>query len=173
MPQNTARLVMRVGERSVKREEVLRAMDEADAKNLPESRKGWFVEENGKRFDPKWLIKLATGESITRFSHRKARETLTALGFNLANPSNDEGLPEDEEAEEPQELNFDLERNLQSALRTNIEQLEPGLKITDGGKEKNHVDITAEDKNGATVVIELKVEEAGRRSVGKILGYMD
>jgi RecB family endonuclease NucS len=50
------------------------------------------------------------------------------------------------------------------------------LKITDGGKEKTvesgRIDITAEDKNGATVVIELKAGEADRDAIGQILAYM-
>jgi len=159
------------GERTVKRDQVLKAMEEADEKKLPESRNGWSVEENGKRYDPKWLLKLATGEGITKFTHAQARATLSVLGFTVH--SSAENIPEeDDEAEEPKELTFDIERNLQEALRANIEQLEVGLKITDGGKEKDHMDIRAEDKNGATVVIELKVGEAGRRSVGQILGYM-
>jgi hypothetical protein len=58
------------------------------------------------------------------------------------------------------EITFGLERDLQTALRKNIEQLEHGLKIIDGGKEQRvaagYIDITAEDEHGNTVVIELK-----------------
>jgi RecB family endonuclease NucS len=71
---------------------------------------------------------------------------------------------------------FGLERDLQRVLRQNIEQLEPGLKIVDGEKEKRvpsgYIDITAEDKNGATVVIELKAVEADKDAVGQLLAYM-
>ena len=49
---------------------------------------------------------------------------------------------------------FGLERDLQKALRANIGQLETGLKIVDGGTEKNapagRIDITAEDPGGTT-----------------------
>ena len=38
-----------------------------------------------------------------------------------------------DEEEESGELIFSLERNLQSALRQSIDQLEEGLTITDGG----------------------------------------
>jgi len=74
------------------------------------------------------------------------------------------------------ETTFGLERDLQKALRNNIEQLERGLKIIDGGKEQKvesgFIDITAKDKNGNTVVIELKAGSADRETVGQIAGYM-
>jgi len=80
------------------------------------------------------------------------------------------------EALDAVETTFGLERDLQAALRKNIDQLEPGLSITDGGKEKQvasgRVDITAQDKQGSTVVIELKAGTADRETVGQILGYM-
>jgi RecB family endonuclease NucS len=47
-----------------------------------------------------------------------------------------------------------------NALRANIDQLEPGLTVIDGGNERKvasgFIDITARDRSGATVVIELK-----------------
>ena len=74
------------------------------------------------------------------------------------------------------------ERHLQLALRDNITCLEAGLKISDGGTEQvvkydgvanpGRIDITAKDKKGATVVIELKSGRVGRRAIGQILGYM-
>jgi endonuclease len=74
------------------------------------------------------------------------------------------------------ETSFGLERDLQAALRKNIEQLEEGLSITDDGKEKQvlsgRVDITAKDKQGSAVVIELKAGTADRETVGQIIGYM-
>ena len=80
------------------------------------------------------------------------------------------------EIAEALDTTFGLERDLQKALRKNIEQLEAGLKIADGGKEtvveSGRIDILAEDANGTTVVIELKAGEADREAVGQILGYM-
>ncbi len=77
---------------------------------------------------------------------------------------------------------FDRESHLQNALRANIKQLEAGLRITDGGKERTvkyggkaepgRIDITAGDRKGVTVVIEPKRGKAGRRAIGQILGYM-
>ena len=69
-----------------------------------------------------------------------------------------------------------LERDMQAALRVEIEQLEPGLKITDGGAERSvdsgFIDITAQDASGATVVIELKAGPTGQRAIAQILSYM-
>ena len=69
-----------------------------------------------------------------------------------------------------------LERDLQLALRANIEQLEKTLTIADGGKEQivdsGRIDITAVDPKGCTVVIELKAGTVDREDVGQILSYM-
>ena len=71
---------------------------------------------------------------------------------------------------------FGLERDLQGALRRSIEQLEPGLTIVDGDKERSvqsgRIDITARDRDGTTVVIELKAVPADRDSIGQVLSYM-
>lgn len=84
--------------------------------------------------------------------------------------------PTSKEALDAIETTFGLERDLQKALRSEIEQLEPGLKITDGNKEQivesGRIDITAEDQSGITVVIELKAEAADREAIGQILSYM-
>jgi hypothetical protein len=69
-----------------------------------------------------------------------------------------------------------LERDLQLALRRSVEQLEPGLTIIDGDREQTvasgRIDITARDKDGTTVVIELKAGAADRDAIGQILSYM-
>ena len=71
---------------------------------------------------------------------------------------------------------FGLERDLQEALRRNIGQLETEMKVIDGGKEKTvasgRIDIMAEDKQGTTVVIELKAGTADHNAIGQILSYM-
>ncbi len=71
---------------------------------------------------------------------------------------------------------FGLERDLQTALRDNIEQLEPGLIIVDGGTEKSvatgRIDITAKDSQGNFVVIELKAGVAQDPALTQLLGYM-
>ncbi len=69
-----------------------------------------------------------------------------------------------------------LERDMQAALRAAIDQLEPGLTITDDGAERSvdsgFIDITARDASGTTVVIELKAGAIGQRAVAQILSYM-
>jgi hypothetical protein len=77
---------------------------------------------------------------------------------------------------EAEEITFGLERDLQAALRANIEQLEPGLKIIDKGKERlteaGRIDITAFDKKGNVVIIELKAGEAKHEIITQVLAYM-
>lgn len=69
-----------------------------------------------------------------------------------------------------------LERDMQNALRSSIQQLETGLEIIDGGAERivpsGRIDITAKDKNGAIVAIELKTGSVRRSDIGQILSYM-
>ena len=69
-----------------------------------------------------------------------------------------------------------LERDLQAALRRAIEQLEPGMEIIDDGAERSvasgFIDITAQDTQGAIVVIELKTGIARQGAVAQVLSYM-
>jgi hypothetical protein len=96
------------------------------------------------------------------------------------NPNLNEALAserdEDEEVFAAEEITFSLERDLQRALRSNIEQLEPGLKILDGGRERTteagRIDILAADAQGSLVIIELKAGEASPEAVTQILAYM-
>jgi len=78
--------------------------------------------------------------------------------------------------EEASEITFSLERDMQAALRKNIETLEKGLRIIDNGKERNiasgRIDITAQDKNKKTVVIELKAFTARPDVIAQTLAYM-
>jgi len=80
------------------------------------------------------------------------------------------------ESNKPSTTTFGLEKDMQTALRANITQLEGGLKMSDEGIERRvasgFIDITAEDTSGRTVVIELKTGEARREAVGQILAYM-
>jgi hypothetical protein len=76
----------------------------------------------------------------------------------------DSAGPESELIEEVVSRTFALERDLQAALRTNLDQLEEGLTVEDGGKEKQveagFIDILARDWSGVLTIIELKVEVA-------------
>ena len=77
---------------------------------------------------------------------------------------------------EASEATFSLERDLQRALRSNIEQIEPGLQIIDDGKERKidagRIDITAKDENDTIVVIELKAGTAAPEALTQLLAYM-
>ncbi len=76
---------------------------------------------------------------------------------------------------EQKQQRFSLERDMQAALRQNIESLDPSFKIIDDGAERavnsGFIDITCED-NEAIVVVELKAGTADSRAIGQILGYM-
>ena len=78
--------------------------------------------------------------------------------------------------EEAQEITFGLEKDLQQALRRNIQSIELGLEITDGGKERHteagFIDITAKDAQGRKVVIELKAPVAKPEVIAQTLAYM-
>jgi RecB family endonuclease NucS len=84
--------------------------------------------------------------------------------------------PEELEDTEAEEITFGLERDLQLALRANIGQLEPGLIISDDGKERiteaGRIDITATDAEGKAVVIELKAGTATPDVIAQVLAYM-
>jgi RecB family endonuclease NucS len=83
---------------------------------------------------------------------------------------------ETEKREEALETTFSLERDLQDALLKNIQQLEPDLKVVEGGKEfavpSGRIDILASDAKQCRVVIELKTGSADRDSIGQVLSYM-
>jgi hypothetical protein len=80
----------------------------------------------------------------------------------------------DETVQSPQTIS--LEKDMQAAIRLNISQLEHGLQITDGGRERQVesglIDITATDSSGSIVVIELKTGVAGKSAVAQVLSYM-
>jgi Endonuclease NucS len=101
--------------------------------------------------------------------------TVASVKAHMTMGAYEEG-PEIDQIAEAMDATFGLERDLQLALRKHIDQLEPGLKIMDDGKEQTvesgRIDITAEDSDGTTVVVELKAGLADRETIGQILGYM-
>lgn len=117
---------------------------------------------------------LEQGLSSPEIAHKVGVGTMVVAGYKAFLTKTIDG--ESGEVIDAVETTFGLERDLQTALRHNIEQLETGLKITDGGKEQKvasgFIDITAEDRQGQIVVIELKAGTANRETIGQILGYM-
>lgn len=83
----------------------------------------------------------------------------------------------DDETEEAQEMTFSLERDMQRALRQNIQWLEQGLQIVDAGRERHteagFIDITAQDAQGRKVIIELKAPIAKPEVIAQTLAYME
>jgi len=81
-----------------------------------------------------------------------------------------------EEITTAQETTLSIERDLQTFLCSNLEQIELGLKIFKNGKEFDtdigRIDILAIDKKGDLVVIELKAGKAKDNALGQLLGYM-
>ena len=116
-------------------------------------------------------IASKVGVSPGTVSAIKAHITMGTYGRGLTSFKE-----ETDELIEAFEATFGLERDLQLALRSNIQQLEPGLIIIDEGKEHTtnagRIDILARDTDGKTVVIELKAGTAAPKALTQLLAYM-
>ena len=70
---------------------------------------------------------------------------------------------------------FQLEKEMQRAVRRQLDRLEPGLIAADGGVEyivaTGRIDVLAKDKNGNHVVIELKAGACPSGALEQALGY--
>ena len=113
------------------------------------------------------------GVPKVRVAAVRAHTTMGTYGAS----STSEGLTTDDldEAADAADLKFGLERDMQDALRASISQLDPSLRIVDGGKERRvdagFIDILAEDDEGL-VVIELKSGRAPDDVVTQVLSYV-
>jgi transposase-like protein len=114
-------------------------------------------------------IASQVGVSPGTVSAVKANITMGTYKGSVASDS------ETQELIEASETTFGLERDLQSALRANIEQLEPGLRIVDDGKEHitdaGRIDITDKDTDGVVVVIEVKAGTAAPEALTQLSAY--
>jgi len=81
-----------------------------------------------------------------------SRGTIAAVKAHVTMETYKEDVEEEVEVANAVDTAFGLERDLQRALREHIEQLEPGLTISD--------------------VIELKIGTADGDAIGQLLGYM-
>jgi RecB family endonuclease NucS len=67
------------------------------------------------------------------------------------------------------------EKELKAILRQRLDRVEEGLVEADGGRERavatGKIDVTARDKHGNFVVIELKVGPCPVGAVEQVLGY--
>jgi hypothetical protein len=81
---------------------------------------------------------------------------------------------EGSDTEELIEASISLERDLESHLVQSLGRIESGLTYVDRqvNIDVGRVDILARDISGTTVVLELKVGEAGDASIGQIARYL-
>jgi len=152
-----------------------RLMQEHGVERLEYPPRNWFLDIQGNFRNP-GSEEQKEGK-ITDLSKRgsvfKYMNTILNPYYRPQDPlPNEDG----EIQEEAEDIIFGVERDLQIALRKNIEQLEPGLEVVDGGSERTveagRIDITAEDKEKKQVVIELKAGTAKPESIAQILAYM-
>src|ERR1700693_3810538 len=109
------------GQREVTRDQILKGMNEFDRDyrgEVPETGKLWFVNENGKRYPPKYALSLGTGIPRNKFSGGdQTNSVLRALGFDLVKllKAGDEIADEakvEQAVEAIQEMKFGIERDL-------------------------------------------------------------
>ncbi len=121
---------------------------------------GWKQVEEHNRV----LLIKPSAEGDTSFANE-----FIEIDIEIDDDSNDEYY-------EAEELTFSLELDMQVALRENIEQLESGLTIVDGGSERiteaGRIDITATDSSNNIVIVELKAGTANPKAIAQILAYM-
>lgn len=76
---------------------------------------------------------------------------------------------------QPEPRLFRYERELQSAIREQLDLVEPGLVEADGGRERSvatgRIDILALDQAGCYVVIELKAGPCPHGALEQVLAY--
>jgi RecB family endonuclease NucS len=72
------------------------------------------------------------------------------------------------------EASLSLERDLEASLVRDLGAIEPGLSFVDRQvtNDVGRVDVLARDRNGTTVILELKVGEATDASIGQIARYL-
>ncbi|HIK75262.1 MAG TPA: DUF91 domain-containing protein [Alcanivorax sp.] len=85
-----------------------------------------------------------------------------------------DGEEDDGGASDLVEASISLERDIEDHLINNLDILEPGLKLV--ARQYNtgvgRIDILAEDRSGARVIVELKVGEARDSVIGQVARYV-
>ena len=160
---------------------LLKLMDEQKVLRLHSAKQSWHLTSNGEFANP--LSDEAKSGNLDDLDNRGNLFNYQNVSINphygggggLGGGEGDEaGGAEDDGGSAG--LKFGLERDFQKALRDNFLQLDPDLAIIDGGTEKKveagRIDITARDKDGTLVVIELKAGTAPLPAMGQILSYM-
>ncbi|MDE2420739.1 MAG: DUF91 domain-containing protein [Gammaproteobacteria bacterium] len=153
-------------------------MKENHVDRLEDTKQDWFLDIEGHFNNPKSAeskkgnySELSNPGNVFNYANSTINPYYRGYFFKEERVAD-----ENTEQEEAEGVLFSLERDLQMALRRNIEQLEVGLRIVDENKERTveggRIDITAEDKKKRLVAIELKAGEAKPESIAQILAYM-
>lgn len=160
---------------------LIELMKEHDVTRLVFEKRNWFLTSDGEFANPRYRIKRGRVEELPNpggvfdGQNKHINPYFRFHGQELPDDQAKE-LPEIQKSDDLEQIKFSLERDLQRALRINIEQLEPGLKIIDDGGERSvaagRIDITAEDDTGQLVVIELKAGTARSDAITQVLSYM-
>lgn len=141
------------------------------------------IEKNGIEHVLEWGRTTNVPPFDVRPSH--ARSVLKRyIGFLIDSKTPTDTLDEpselmstETEALEPSGLAFRLEREMQSAVRKQLTNLEEGLVEADGGFERRvstgSIDIVARDTQGRLVVIELKAGQCPAGAMEQVLGYAE
>ena len=122
-------------------------MNEHGLSRLVAAARGWSLDVNGEFRNPRSTE--ATSGNVERLKNpgNVFNEQNTSINPHYARGQE----PDKENADE---FTFALERDLQKALRENIGQFDPALKIVDDGNERRgaagRIDITAEAPDGGT-----------------------
>ena len=167
-------------------------MREQGISRLVAREQGWFLASDGEYTNPRTRVRERRGNAFDL--DRQGRPLGCVFEgqnpyFDSLRSAHGDGAPSDQGDEDgqaepvpPDQMNdaaqtrFNIETELQRALRDNITQLDTGLRIIDGDVEQTvesgRIDITAEDDRGNLVVIELKAGTAAPDAVAQLLGYM-
>ncbi len=118
---------------------------------------------------------LISAGNVTYGSDRKSALRKYAEFANDPEPGATAGAPDGESSTDAQSYLFRFEREMQGAVRRQLQELEAGLEAIDGGQEKavatGKIDILARDSHGKLVVIELKAGPCPSSALEQVLGY--
>ncbi len=154
---------------------LIELMKEEGIEKLDYPNAKWYFDINGNFKNPKSKEKIKEGK-IDDLGNEG--EVFTGQNTTINPFYRNREIDDDNgnNGKDDEDLTFQLERDLQNALKKNIEQIEQGLKIVDGGSERTveagRIDITAKDNNGIFVVIELKAGMSKSKDIAQIASYM-